>query len=235
MRKVKTNPADPPRRAYHSPKRTEAALERRRRIRAAAEKLFIRDGYQPTTMLKIAAEARVAEKTLYLAYPSKAALLDEIIRTRVRGDDADQPLTHRAPWAEMLTAATTTEIIARFAANGTKLMTRAAPALWLGEANADSDPQLQNARQRAHANIQTDMREFATALNARGALHPNLDIAQAAAILFATCANETIFLRLTGECDWTPDQYAQLIQRMVTALIAAPERPTADQDATPGQ
>jgi AcrR family transcriptional regulator len=115
---VKINAGDSHCRPYHSPKRAQAALERRRRIRAAAEKLFMRDGYEPTTMVRIAAEARVAERTLYLAYPSKAALLDEIIRVRVRGGEGDQPLTRGAPWVEMLAAASLPEVIARFASGG---------------------------------------------------------------------------------------------------------------------
>ena len=104
MSAVKNDDSGSSRRPYHLPKRAQAALERRRRMRASAEKLFMRDGYEPTTMLSIAAEARVAERTLYLAYPSKAALLSEIIRVGVRGDDGDQPLTRRAPWVEMLAA-----------------------------------------------------------------------------------------------------------------------------------
>ena len=91
MSGVKSDAGNPPRRRYHSPKRAQAALERRRRMRAAAERLFMRDGYEPTTVLAgIAAEAGVAEKTLYLAYPSKAALLSEIIRVGVRGGEGDQ-------------------------------------------------------------------------------------------------------------------------------------------------
>ena len=214
---------DPPRRRYHSPKRAQAALERRGRMRDAAERLFMRDGYQPTTMLSIAAEAGVAEKTLYLAYPSKAALLSEIIRVAVRGDEGDQPLTRREPWTEMLAAASVPEVVSRFAASGAALMSRAARALWLGEANADSDHQLQQARERGHANIRTDMAEFAVALAARGALAPGLEVDQAAAILFATCANETTFLRLIDECGWTPNQYAELLEKLVTGLVLAPE------------
>lgn len=106
-------------------------------------------------------------------------------------------------------------------------MSRAGRVLWLGEANAASDPQLQQARTRGHTNIRTDMREFAAALAERGALAPGLDLGQAAAILFATCANETIFLRLTDECGWTTDQYAQLIGRLVTGLLLAPNPPAA--------
>jgi AcrR family transcriptional regulator len=223
MSDVKSDAGNPDRRRYHSPKRAQAALERRRRMRAAAEQLFMRAGYEPTTMLSIAAEAGVAEKTLYLAYPSKAALLSEIIRVGVRGGEGDQPLTRRAPWTDMLAAASVPEVVARFAAAGAALMSRAARVLWLGEANAASDGQLQEARTRAHTNIRTDMREFAAALAERGALAPGLDLEQAAAILFATCANETMFLRLTDECGWTPDQYAKLIEKLVTGLLLAPD------------
>ena len=118
----KTDASGSSRRPYHSPKRAQAALERRRRMRAAAEELFMRDGYEPTTMQRIAAEAGVAERTLYLAYPSKAALLGEIIRVRVRGGEGDQPLTRRAPWVEMLAAASVAEVIARFAGGGAALI-----------------------------------------------------------------------------------------------------------------
>ena len=225
MSAVKNDDSGSSRRPYHSPKRAQAALERRRRMRASAEKLFMRDGYEPTTMLSIAAEARVAERTLYLGYPSKAALLSEIIRVGVRGDDGDQPLTRRAPWVEMLAATSVAEVVARFAAGGAALMSRAARALWLGEANAASDPQLQEARRRGHANIRADMGEFAAALRDRGVLQPGLDVRQAAAILFAICANETTFLRLIDECGWTPDQYAELIEKVVRTLLVEPDPP----------
>ena len=43
-------------------------------------------------MTKIAAEAGVAEKTVYLAFPTKADLLNEIIRVGVRGDEDSAPL-----------------------------------------------------------------------------------------------------------------------------------------------
>jgi hypothetical protein len=71
------------------------------------------------------------------------------------------------------------------------------------------------------------MSEFATALSDRGALAPGVEVQQAAAILFAICANETAFLRLTDECGWTPDQYAWLIEKLITPpLFTAP--PLAD-------
>jgi len=82
-----TGGPDPARRGYRSPKREQAALETRRRIRSTAERLFLRDGYIPTTTRAISREAGVAEMTLFNAFPSKAALLSEIVRVNLRGDD----------------------------------------------------------------------------------------------------------------------------------------------------
>ena len=58
---------------------------------ASAEKLFMRDGYEPTTMLRIAAEARVAERTLYLGLPVQGSAFGRNHPSRVRGGEGDQP------------------------------------------------------------------------------------------------------------------------------------------------
>lgn len=76
----------PPRRRYDSPRRTGGALQTRRRIRSAASELFLRDGYARASMRAIAASAGVAEKTVYLAFATKASILNEIIRVAIRGD-----------------------------------------------------------------------------------------------------------------------------------------------------
>src|SRR6185437_14883219 len=82
-------PGDDVKRKYHSPVRQRQAAGTRRRIRAVAEALFLRAGYGATSMRQVAAEAGVAERTLYLNFPTKAALLNEIIRVRARGHGGD--------------------------------------------------------------------------------------------------------------------------------------------------
>lgn len=207
------------RRKYQSPKRAQAAINTRRRIRAAAQLLFLRDGYATTTMLSVAAEAGVAEKTVYLAYPSKSALLNEIIRVGVRGDDAEIPLNRRRSWATMLASESAAELLARLASGGTELMARAAAVLRLGEACATSDPQLAELRDHGHANIRSDMREVVAELEHRGVLAPSLQVDRAADILFAFVANESPYLRLVEECGWTDDQYTDLIRTLITSLL----------------
>ncbi len=219
MTTVKHDDDQPRRRQYQSRKRAEAARDTRQRIRGAAQRLFLSDGYAPTTMVKIASEAGVAEKTVYLAYPSKAALLNEIIRVGIRGDDADPPLTHRDAWTAILQSGSTSQLLARFAAGGAALMERAADVLRLGEACATSDPQLAELRERGHANIRADMHELATELARRGGLSSTVGVERATDILFAFVANESPYLRLVEECNWTPKQYAELIETLMSVLL----------------
>ncbi len=62
-------------RRYHSPRRREQAAATRREILEAAQRLFERQGYAGTTMAAIAAEARVALKTVYVAFETKSGVL----------------------------------------------------------------------------------------------------------------------------------------------------------------
>jgi AcrR family transcriptional regulator len=73
---------------------------RRRTILDAARAVFARHGYATTTMDLIAVEADVAKGTLYLYYPSKAAIytaavvsgLEELTRETVRASSVREPL-----------------------------------------------------------------------------------------------------------------------------------------------
>ncbi|HEX5406405.1 MAG TPA: helix-turn-helix domain-containing protein [Pseudonocardiaceae bacterium] len=58
--------ADPVKRAYRSPARAAT----RARIREAATRLFVAQGYVATTLRQVAAAAGVGERTLYDAFPS---------------------------------------------------------------------------------------------------------------------------------------------------------------------
>ena len=62
-------------RPYRSPRRTAAAAATRAAIREAAASLFLQQGYAATTMREVAARAGVGERTLYDAFPTKAATI----------------------------------------------------------------------------------------------------------------------------------------------------------------
>src|SRR5215218_9448037 len=104
-------------RKYDATSRRAAAEATRHRICAAAEELFLRDGYARTSIRAVARAAGVAEAAVYLAFATKAALLDAVI-VRATRDNLSEPL-------DAIAAAPPGEILARLAASNATLMARA--------------------------------------------------------------------------------------------------------------
>jgi AcrR family transcriptional regulator len=207
-----------PVRRYSTPKRDQRAAATRAAILAAAETMFLRDGYAQTSMKAIAAQAGVSEKTMYLAFSTKATLLRQVIHLAVRGDEASTPLSERPEWRAVF-AGPVEQILTRFVALNTTLMTRTAAVIALGESAASTDPELAQYRDQAHAETRTNLRALAAELNARGVLAPGISEQDAADTIYALATDESVYLRLTGECGWTPARYADLIARTLTAAL----------------
>jgi AcrR family transcriptional regulator len=212
-------PAARPRRAYTSRKREQASLETRQRIRVAAEALFLRDGYARTTTKAIAREAGVSEMTVFLAFNNKAALLSEIIRTTVRGDDDGTPIAARASWHEIL-AAPPDEIVPRFAQFNGAVQVRTARILAVAEAAATTDEQLAARRDSAHEHIRADFQQVADALAGHRRLPAHLSATHAADVIYAL-TNPTTYLLLTDERGWTTQQYNAWLAATLNATLIA--------------
>jgi AcrR family transcriptional regulator len=210
-------PAARPRRAYTSRKREQASLETRQRIRAAAEALFLQDGYVRTTTKAIAREAGVSEMTVFLAFNNKAALLSEIIRTTVRGDDDGTPVASRASWQEILDAPPD-QILARFAQFNGAVQKRTARILAVAEAAATADEQLATRRDSAHAHIRADFTQVADALAGHRRLPRHLSATRAADVIYAL-TNPTTYLLLTDERGWTTEQYVDWLATTLKATL----------------
>ncbi len=217
---VKPSEPEPSRRPYHSPKRAAAALKTRQAIRAAAEALFLRDGYTQTTMRAIAEQAHVSEKTMYLTYATKANLLREVIQVAVRGDEAPETLSERAEWRVM--AGPPDEVFARFAALNAALMARTAPIIALAESAAAVDPELAEHRDRARATTRADLHALAVELQRHGLLASGVSVQDAADTMYAITNDASVYLRLTTECGWNEARYADLMARTLNANLSAP-------------
>src|SRR3977135_1421570 len=89
-------------RSYESPRRREQAAATRRAILSAAQRLFERQGYAATTMAAIADDARVALKTVYVAFETKSGLLRALWHLLLRGDQEDVPVGERDWYREVL-------------------------------------------------------------------------------------------------------------------------------------
>src|SRR5918996_4518163 len=92
-------------RSYDSPRRRAHAAETRRAILDAARRLFEEGGYASTPVPSIAAEAKVALKTVYLAFETKAGLLRAVWDARLGGEEEAIPVLERR-WMRELTEET---------------------------------------------------------------------------------------------------------------------------------
>jgi AcrR family transcriptional regulator len=92
-------------RSYDATSRRERAVderrETRRKVLAAAHRLFVEKGYTATTVSAIANEAGVALQSVYKAGGSKAELLHHVIDIAVAGDDDDVLVQDRPGFAAM--------------------------------------------------------------------------------------------------------------------------------------
>src|SRR5512144_2850216 len=84
------------RRPYRSAVRAEQAQRTRARILEAARALFLERGFAATTITSVAQAAGVATETVYVAYRSKAGLLEAVVLAAVlRDGEPDEPLERR--------------------------------------------------------------------------------------------------------------------------------------------
>lgn len=128
-----------PKRSYDATRRRERAdserRETRRKVLAAASRLFAEKGYTATTVNAIAKEAGVALQSVYKAGGSKAELMHHVIDIAVGGDDSDVLVQDRPGFAVMAVepdAATKVRILASMICD---IQERLAP---LNRANAEA-------------------------------------------------------------------------------------------------
>ena len=81
------------RRPYDSPRRREQARATRHAILEAAHRLFVAGGYATTSIRAIAAEAGVAEPTVYAAFKDKPSIVWAIAQTTLVGNEEGGPIS----------------------------------------------------------------------------------------------------------------------------------------------
>lgn len=205
-------------RPYRSAVRDAAAAETRRRIVSAASELFLGQGFTRTTTRAVAAQAGVTERTLFLNFPSKAALLSACIRTAVRGGAETVPMLEREEWHRALVGEPD-QVFRLLSEATTRLFERAARLLALGEAAASDDSLLEDERRRGHAATRADLLEVARAMERAGILGHGISAEQAADAIFALAANERLYLRLVEDCGWTSAAYTCMLERTIRGAV----------------
>ncbi len=221
-------------RRYESPRRREQAAATRREILEAAQRLFERQGYAATTMAAIAAEARVALKTVYVAFESKSGVLRALWNMLLRGDVGDAPVAERAWHRQLLEEPDAERQLRLTARNSREVKLRIGPTLKVIHAAAPIDPDIAALWDRIQTEFHANQGTIVQSLADKNALKPELDVDRAADILW-TINHPHLWQLLVGERGWTPEQYEQWCADLASAQLLAPRRRRMERRAANGR
>lgn len=197
-----------PKRRYNSPHRRAQAAATRREILEAAQRLFEQQGYAATTMQAIADEARVALKTVYVAFETKSGVLRALWNLRLRGDRDEVPVAQQAWYREAVEEPDPERQLRLNARNSCARKVNIAALLDVIRHGALVEPDIEALWNRIETDYHANQRVIVESLDAKQALKPGLDIDRAADILW-TVNHPNLWQLLVSERGWTPEEYEQ--------------------------
>ena len=178
-------------RPYRSPLREQAARRTRAQIRDAAARLFVQQGYARTTMRQIADSAQVAERTAYLAFPSKLDLFMEVIGVATAGDDQPIPISERPEFQSALSECDGKKALGLVVSMVMNLNERSGALVTAAYESAGADEALRDAVMLGERAFARDAALIAQALHAHGVLRPDLGVEEATDILLLLVSPHT--------------------------------------------
>jgi AcrR family transcriptional regulator len=202
-------------RAYRSGARAASAAATRARIRDAAAGLFVEQGYVATTMRQVAAAAGVGERTLYDAFPNKAALFTHTLSVATVGDEEPVRVVDRPEMTAARQLADPRAAIAQLIAYTTDLLERAGDLIMVSVEAAGADPDMRAAADAGAAATHRVNLALTTALYERGALRDGLDATTAADALYAL-ASPHMHQLLRRHRKWPVERYTAWIENTTT-------------------
>src|SRR5215470_11379112 len=140
--------------------RAARVLRNEERILRAAHALFVRNGYQATTLTAVADAAGVAHRTVYVRFGTKAALLKRVIDMAIVGDLAPIDVVSRQWYRTATTAPALQERIAAFAEGSARLMASAADVIAVAQQAVPTEPLLAAAAQEGRVATRDAVRTF---------------------------------------------------------------------------
>lgn len=207
------------RRRYDATRRQAQAQESRRRILAAARRLFAARGYAATTVEQIAAEAGVAVPTVYAAFGNKRALLTHLLGVLISGNDGATPVLETPEARTVLAEPDQRRMLRLFARHMRAIQERVGPILAVVRGAAQADAEVAALSQHLQARRLGNMRELTRRVAERGPLREGLGVEEAAETLWALTSGDLHHL-VTVERGWSGDRYERWLgDTLIAALL----------------
>ena len=194
-----------------------SAESTQRAIVEAASRLFLADGYNATSITRIAREAGVAVQTIYNSVGAKRDLLSRVLDFAAAGAQAPTPVaTFMRERAERTDDPR--EIIAGLVAFWAEGLPRTAPVFRvIREAAALELGNLRVERRRSAQRL-ANYGQAAGILEARGALREGVSIEDAAAVIHAV-GHPDEFRFLVLEQGWPVERWAAWVRSALEAAL----------------
>ncbi len=197
--------------------RAARSRETRRRIIDAALRLFVEEGYMPTTMSAIAREAGVAVQTLYLAFGSKASILSAALDVAIVGDDEPVPLLER-PWVQELRAEDEGHrAIALLCREVAALFRRVAP-LHLAIRAATGDADVARLLEQDQRSRYTTQRQIVAILAGKPGFNAELGEERATDIVYGVLS-EAVYLLFCVDRDWRVEDWTAWVATTLSSQL----------------
>lgn len=200
--------------------RSARVADTEERILAAAGRLFRRDGYAATTLAAVADAAQVGQRTVYVRFGTKAALLKRVVDVAVAGDTQPIDVAHRDWFSAALTAPTLPERVSAYARAVSALMDRAGDLIAIAQQAEAAEPLIAAAGRAGREATRDAVRLFCTRLRDDGLIPASSDITWLADTASLLSQAQTWLLG-RDTLGWTSQQYGHWLATTLTRLSNA--------------
>ena len=206
------------RRSYDTAQRRLQSAASRQRIVDEARKLFLVQGYRTTTIADIASAAGVNPDTVYRLVGRKPMVLRELIEQALSGTDHAVAGADRSYVRAMATEPDPVVKLEIYAAAVREIHGRLAPLFVALRDASSTEPDAERVwkeiGERRAANMRKLVRDVRSAKNARYATSTS----EAADTVWALNSAE-LYVMLTVERGWTPQQYERWLARSLRQVV----------------
>lgn len=207
-------------RNYDARRRREQSASTRERILDAAHDLLLEVGYRSATVTAVAARADVNVDTIYELVGRKPVLLRELIERAISGTGGAVPAEDRDYVKAIRAEPDPYEKLAIYARAVRDMQQRMAPMFVALRDASSTEPEARAVWDEISRRRAANMRKLARDLRAAGGLRDDLSIDEAADIIWATNSSE-LYVLLTVERDWSPDQFERWLTDAWHRLLLA--------------
>lgn len=213
--------------------RRDKAAATRARILAAAEELFARHGYTPTTMQAIADRAGVAVQTVYFVFHTKGDLLRQLVLSMGGRDDEPVETMDRDWVHEAMAAPDGRRSVGLLVEHGNDIYARLVPVWAAFQQGASVEPEVADVWTGIVEQRRAGLRRIVESLAVRGLLRHGLAVDRAADIVFGLVRPEVLATFL-DECGWSIEEYKAWSYSLLCDQLLGPGPTDVDPDPTQG-